>query len=101
MISQAQTFLLTTFEDVSRFTLTGATVGSTTTFTIKITQGTTGRSVDILEFRKVDGSQIPVYWNGSINPVVTTTADKTDIYSFMTFDGGETLYGVVTGQNFG
>ena len=100
-LSQAQTFLLTTTEEVSRFNLTGATASSTTTFTIKITQGATGRSVDILEFRKVDGSEIPVYWNGSINPVVTTTASKTDIYSFMTFDGGESLYGVVTGQNFG
>ena len=100
-LSQAQTFLLTTTEEVSRFTLTGATAGSTTTFTVKITQGATGRSVDILDFRKVDGSEIPVYWNGSINPVVTTTAGKTDIYSFMTFDGGESLYGVVTGQNFG
>ena len=31
---------------------------------------------------------------------VTTTAEKTDIYSFMTFDGGSSLFGVVGGQNF-
>ena len=100
-LSVAQTFLLTTTEDVSRFTLTNVPAGSTTTFTIKITQGSTGRNVDILDFRKSNGSTIPVYWNGSINPVVTTTAGKVDIYSFMTFDGGDTLYGVVSGQNFG
>ena len=100
-LSEAQTFLLTTTEDVSRFTLTNVPAGSTTTFTIKITQGSTGRIVDILDFRKSNGSTIPVYWNGSISPVVTATENKTDIYSFLTFDGGDTLYGVVTGQDFG
>jgi len=38
-------------------------------------------------------------------PSVTTTADKTDIYSFKAFDGDNLtssgLYGVVSGQNFG
>ena len=36
----------------------------------------------------------------AVTPTVTTTASKTDIYSFMTFDGGSELYGVVGGQNF-
>jgi hypothetical protein len=34
-------------------------------------------------------------------PVVTTTASKTDIYNFITFDGGSSFYGVSGGQNFG
>ena len=100
-LSDGQTFLLNVTEEVSRFTLTDVPVDSTTSFTIKITQGNPGRTVNILDFRKSDGSTIPVYWNGNVNPIVTTTANATDIYSFMTFDGGNTLYGVVTGQNFG
>ena len=34
-------------------------------------------------------------------PVVSTEPNDVDIYSFMTFDGGSTYYGVVSGQNFG
>ena len=37
-------------------------------------------------------------WFGSRRD--TSAADKTDIYSFMTFDGGTSLFGVVGGQNF-
>ena len=29
-----------------------------------------------------------MYWPGGVLPIVTPVADKTDIYSFMTFDGG-------------
>ena len=41
----------------------------------------------------------------AVTPTVTTTAEKTDIYSFMIFDGdnitdSEGLFGVVGGQNF-
>ena len=42
-----------------------------------------------------------VYWSGGgVKPIVTTIANKTDIYSFKTFDGGSSWYGVVGGQNF-
>ena len=52
-------------------------------------------------FNDSGGSAIPVYWpGGGTLPEVTTTAEKTDIYSFMTFDGGSSLFGVVGGQNF-
>ena len=52
-------------------------------------------------FKDSGGSAIPVYWpGGGTLPEVTQTASKTDIYSFMTFDGGSSLYGVVGGQNF-
>jgi hypothetical protein len=50
------------------------------------------------------GGDIPVYWPGGLAPIVTPTADATDIYSFKTFDGDNLasvgLYGVVGGQNF-
>jgi len=100
-LSAAQTFEHVTTEDVNRFTLTNVPTGSTTTFTIKITQGSTPRTVDILDFRQNDGTSIPVFWNGNVLPTVTPAAGAVDVYSFVTFDGGTTLYGVVSGQNFG
>ena len=52
-----------------------------------------------------DAVAIPVYWpGGGVLPIVTTTADRSDIYSFKLFDGDNVtssgLYGVVGGQNF-
>ena len=99
-LSEAQSFLLTTSEDITSFTLTGAASNSTTAFTVKILQGGTARGVGIDTFRSLGGTPVPVYWPGGSVPVVTPTAAKTDIYSFMTFDGGASLFGVVGGQNF-
>ena len=72
-----------------------------TSFTIKVLQGQTARTVDIDDFKNEGATaSIPVYWPGGIEPNVTKTANAIDIYSFMTFDGGSSLYGVVGGQNF-
>jgi hypothetical protein len=73
---------------------------STTAFTVKILQGSTARGVGIDTFRTSGGTPIPVYWPGGVTPIVTPVAAKTDIYSFMTFDGGDSLFGVIGGQNF-
>ena len=99
-MTKSQTFTLTTSENVTTFTLTGAAVNSTTAFTLKVTQGTTPYTVDLDSFRTTSNAVIPVYWPGGIAPTMTNVASKTDIYSFMTFDGGASLYGVVGGQNF-
>ena len=76
------------------------------TFTLKITQNITGgHAVDVDSFKNLNlTNPIPVYWPGGVVPTVTTTADRTDIYSFKFFDGSSIttagLYGVVGGQNF-
>ena len=76
------------------------------TMPVKILQDSTGgRSVGIDTFKNSSGTSIPVYWpGGGVLPIVTTTADRSDIYSFKTFDGDNVtssgLYGVVGGQNF-
>ena len=76
------------------------------TFTLKITQnGTGGFAVDVDSFKDLNlTNPIPVYWPGGVVPTVTTTANRTDIYSFKFFDGSSIttagLYGVVGGQNF-
>lgn len=100
-LTKAQTFTLTINSQVNQFVLLNPPAESTS-FTIKITQGTTAYSVGIDTFRTSGGSVIPVYWpGGGVVPNVTTTANRTDIYSFKTFDGGVSLFGVVGGQNFG
>jgi len=99
-LSIGQTFELTVDEAVTEFTLLNPPTGSTA-FSIKLTQDSTGYGVGIDTFKDNGGTPIPVYWpGGGVVPIPTTTASKTDIYSFKTFDGGSSLYGVVGGQNF-
>lgn len=104
-LSKAQSFTLTSSDDVNEFVVQNPPTGSTS-FTIKITQDSTGnRSVGIDTFKDNGGTTIPVYWpGGGVLPIVTPTADRTDIYSFRTFAGESItsagLYGVVGGQNF-
>lgn len=100
-LSKAQNFTLTASDNVNQFTITNPP-GEASSFTIIITQDSTGgRVIDIDDFRTSGGSLIPVYWpGGGVLPIVTPTANKSDIYTFKTFDGGSTWYGVVVGQNF-
>lgn len=99
-LSLAQTFLVTTTENISQFRLINVPPDSSTAFTIKITQGSIGRTVDIDKFKDALSSDIDIYWPGGVAPTVTSNSGSTDIYSFMTFDGGDSLYGVIGGQNF-
>ncbi len=100
-LSEAQNFTLTATENVNYFVITN-TPSETSSFTVKIDQdGTGSRVVDIDDFRTSGGSAIPVYWSaGGVLPIVTPTANRSDIYTFKTFDGGSTWYGIVVGQNF-
>ena len=100
-LSQAQTFDLTLTEAVNQFTITNPPTGSSS-FTIKIAQNATGGyAVGIDTFKTSGGATIPVYWpGGGVLPTVTSTASRSDVYSFKTFDSGSSWYGVVVGQNF-
>ena len=104
-LSAAQSFTITANTDINAFVLTNPPSGSTS-FTVKILQDSTGgHSVGIDTFKDGSGTAIPVYWpGGGVLPIVTTTADRADIYSFKLFDGDNAtssgLYGVVGGQNF-
>ena len=99
-LSIAQSFTLTVTAAVTQFTVLNPPSGATA-FTIKVLQDSTGYSVGIDTFKTSGGAPIPVYWpGGGVVPVVTTTANRTDIYSFMTFDGCSSLFGVIGGQNF-
>ena len=99
-LTRAQTFELTATESITKFVIQNVPSGSSS-FTIKNTQDATGTwFVGVDAFESQGGISIPVYWPGGVVPVVSTASSTTDIYSFKTFDGGNTLYGVVGGQNF-
>ena len=103
-LSKAQSFICTATDDISGFRLYNIPSESTS-FTIKMSQdGTGSRAVGIDTFYVGGGSTFPVYWPGGVVPVVTTTASRTDIYSFKIFDGTNVssvgMYGIVGGQNY-
>jgi len=103
-LGNSSVFDLTLGTNVAKFELINIPTDGGT-FTIKLTQDTTGgRTVDIDDFNTNTPLGIPVYWPGGVVPTMTTTANKTDIYSFKFFNGSSIttagLYGVVGGQNF-
>ena len=99
-LTKSQNFELLATNSVSKFIIQNVPSGSSS-FTIKNTQDATGTwNIAVDAFESQGGPSIPVYWPGGVIPVVSTASSTTDIYSFKTFDGGNTLYGIVGGQNF-
>jgi hypothetical protein len=103
-LSSSTVFDLTLNNNVDKFELTNIPDDGGT-FTIKLTQDSTGnRTVDLDDFNTTSPASIPVYWPGGVVPTMTSTASKTDIYSFKFFNGSSIatagLYGVIGGQNF-
>lgn len=104
-VSKFQNFTITTTQNITSFDLINCPPTGSFSFTVAITQdGTTPRSVNIDTFTystaPAPGLSAPVQWAGGVVPSVTLNAGATDIYSFVTFNGGATLYGIVGGQNF-
>ena len=103
-LSDANSFTCVATSDINEFVLTNIPSESAS-FTIKIDQDSIGgRTISIDVFKDNTGTPIPIYWPGGVVPVVTPTANVSDIYSFKMFDGdnitGSGMYGVVGGQNF-
>jgi len=101
-LAKSRTFDVTTSEAVTEFVLSNRLDSDDhTTFTLKIQQGATPYAVGINTFKQTSGgTAIPISWSGGVVPSVVNVGLKTDIYSFQTFDGGASLYGIVVGQNF-
>ena len=62
-------------------------------FVLQITQGSTARDINWENDSKIK-------WSGGTAPILTTTNNKVDIFSFSTWDNGTTWYGKVIGQNY-
>ena len=104
-LSSAQNFICTASADINHFVLNNAPPGSSE-FTLRIDQDSDGNHSAVVDhFQTGAGTSIPVYWpGGGVLPGVTTTASRSDIFAYRTFDGENIatagLYAVVVGQNF-
>ncbi len=70
-------------------TVTGATSGRACSFVLKATQGSGGS--------KVITWQSGAVWAAGTAPTISTAAGKTDVFSFLSVDGGTTWYGFASG----
>ena len=99
-LARAQSFELSVTSDINKFILENPP-NDLTAFTLKLTQSGSGNyDVDLDTFRTIGDVTIPVYWPNGVLPIVTPTVGKTDVYSFISFDSGSSLYAVIGGQNF-
>ena len=99
-LSDGNSFTHTTTENVDSFKIINPPTNGTFAFTLKISQGATPFSVGISTFTNSLGNSVAVYWPGGLIPEVTGVGTATDVYSYMSFDGGTSLFGGVIGQNF-
>ena len=97
-----------------------ATASTTINTIYNVTQLTLSASVTTLTFSGIQSSTITtmwtvvvlgqgsaysitwptaVKWPGGTAPTLTTTLNKRDIYQFLTYDGGTTIYAIIVGQN--
>ena len=92
------TFVTATLNDNCTFAFTSPPSGKLYGFALQLTNdGTAGRSIT---WAAAGGGTIR--WSGgSTPPSRTTTANKTDVWSFFTSDGGSNWYGAISLFNFG
>lgn len=83
------------------------TLSNTTTATVSFTNPAASGSAGSFTLAVTgNGTSHPitwpaaVLWPGGVAPTLTSTNLKTDIITFITYDGGTTWYGFVGGQNF-
>ena len=72
-LSDSQTFLLTTSENITSFTLIGS-ITQPRILHSRFFRDLPLYGVGIDTFRTSGGSQIPVYWPGGVLPIVTPVA---------------------------
>ena len=68
--------------------------------TLFVSQDGTGSRSMSLSVVQVNGTAKTIKWANNTAPTLTTTASKTDIFTFVTYDGGNSWLGFVAGQNY-
>lgn len=93
-LSNGTHFQVTVNATLSTITFTNPPpTGYASTFTLALTQdGSGGHSIA--------GWPASVKWPAGSVPTFTTTASKTDLVSFVTYDGGTTWWAILIGQSF-
>jgi hypothetical protein len=89
-LTGSTTFFVSLNGTVSTFTVSGVPAGSTA-FTLIFTADGTPRSVTW---------GTAVSWSGGTAPTLTSTANKRDVFTFLTLNGGLNWMGFVGGQNY-
>jgi hypothetical protein len=90
-LSTATTFYVSLNASITTLTISNAQSTNTSAFTLIFTADGTPRSVTW-------GASI--VWPGGTAPTLTSTNLKSDVFSFVTLNGGTTWYGFTGGQNF-
>lgn len=97
----ATVFNITLTRSIAKFALSNKPSNSGVyNMTLIITQDITGGRTINWTFDPYSGSNVTIKWAQGFVPIMTTTANKTDIYSLLSYDGGSTWFGFVGGQNF-
>lgn len=89
-VSSSTVFYVSLNSAISTFTVTDTPAGSSA-FTLIFTADGTPRSVTW---------GTAVSWSGGTAPTLTSTANKRDVFTFLTLNGGTNWYGFTGGQNF-
>lgn len=98
-IGAATVFNITLTRSITKFTFTNrAAASGVFNATIVLTQDATGGRT--VTWAYDGGTQGNIKWAQGFTPTMTSTANKTDIYSFFSSDGAATWYGFVGGQIF-
>lgn len=79
--------------NITGFTLTGITTALSFSFNI-IRKNTAGSALSITW-----GTAFK--WPNATTPTLTNTLNSVDVFTFITFDAGTTIYSVTAGSNFG
>lgn len=86
------TFVTATLTGNCTFTFSNPSGSNATSFTLVLSNdGTAGRTITW---------PASVKWPNATVPTRTTTANKTDVYTFFTYDGGTTWWGTLSLYNF-
>lgn len=73
-------------------------------FSITVPPEMAGQAIYFSLFLIANGSTFTqswgsIRWNSGFTPVVTTTNGKADLFTFVSYDGGTTWFGLISGQN--
>jgi hypothetical protein len=93
--------------DISNGTFVTATLNANATFAFSLGTGVTSDAISFTLHLTNDATAgrtitwpISVKWPNAVVPTRTTTASKTDVYTFYTFNGGTDWYGILSIYNY-
>lgn len=84
-------FLVALNANIATFTVSNVTASKAVAFTVRFTADGTPRTV---------AWPAGTVWAQGAAPTLTSTNNKRDVFTFITYDGGTTWFGFVGGQNF-